>query len=95
MIIFVGLVVFLSILVILMEFDYRNFQKEVKRNNEESIRSMRERARLAREQKLAMEEIIEEKIRKNTGIPKEKRRYKPLKNPTIYGKTRRYYRNHK
>lgn len=71
-----------------LEIDYRIQKRKMKRRQDEVFKRMEEVRKRAKEMK-ALKKKEEKKV-----IP-HKRRYKPLKNPYVYGRTRRYYRNHR
>ena len=76
-----------------LEIDYRINRRRMKRRSEESIKFMEKRAKevLKEVKNLEKELPTKEKERVSYTI----RRYKPLKDPTVYGRTRRFYRNYR
>ena len=76
-----------------LEIDYRINRRRMKRRSEESIKFMEKRAKEVLKEVKNLEKKLPTK--ENEKVSYTIRRYKPLKDPTVYGRSRRYYRNYR
>jgi hypothetical protein len=76
-----------------LEIDYRINRRRMKRRSEESIKFMEKRAKEVLKEVKNLEKKLPTKEKEKVSYTI--RRYKPLKDPTVYGRTRRYYRNYR
>ena len=76
-----------------LEIDYRINRRRMKRRSEESIKFMEKRAKEVLKEVKNLEKELPTKEKEKVSFTI--RRYKPLKDPTVYGRTRRFYRNYR
>ena len=76
-----------------LEIDYRINRRRMKRRSEESIKFMEKRAKKVLKEVKTLEKKLPTKEKEKVSYTI--RRYKPLKDPTVYGRTRRFYRNYR
>ena len=76
-----------------LEIDYRINRRRMKRRSEESIKFMEKRAKEVLKEVKNLEKELPTKEKEKVSYTI--RRYKPLKDPTVYGRTRRFYRNYR
>ena len=76
-----------------LEIDYRINRRRMKRRSEESIKFMEKRAKEVLKEVKNLEKKLPTKEKERVSYTVG--RYKPLKDPTVYGRTRRYYRNYR
>lgn len=93
MILLIGIFFFLIIFMSALEIDYRINRRRMKRRSEESIKFMEKRAKEVLKEVKNLEKELPTK--ENEKVSYTIRRYKPLKDPTVYGRTRRFYRNYR
>ena len=93
MILLIGIFFFLIIVMSALEIDYRINRRRMKRRSEESIKFMEKRAKEVLKEVKTLEKKLP--IKEKEKVSYTIRRYKPLKDPTVYGRTRRFYRNYR
>lgn len=93
MILLIGIFFFLFIFMSALEIDYRINRRRMKRRSEESIKMMENRAKEVLKEVKNLEKKLPTKEKERVSYTT--RRYKPLKDPTVYGRTRRFYRNYR
>lgn len=93
MILVIGIFFFLFIFMSALEIDYRINKRRMKRRSEESIEMMEKRAKEVLKEVHTLEKKLPTKEKERVSYTT--RRYRPLKDPTVYGRTRKYYRNYR